>query len=212
MANLIALRQIRENELYDYVNSLLSSGLNNVSGVSGILGVSGIYGNYNGGNITVGFTGATVTGSHPLGNFNFSGISGTQIILSGDNILIGGGGGASNSSTDSYEQINISGNAINTAAPSGRNHSIYLDISSGFAGNYNGTLILPTGNKTLGDKISVCMSYEASTRPDVQIYNNTVGPNNILFSWSGDGTQTKILTEFAYTGLGYMLWDAHFIN
>jgi len=88
--NLISLKQLRQNELTDFVNGLLATGLSTVSGVSGVQGISGIYSNYNAGYITIGFTGARVTGSNPLSNFNFTGIGGLEVILSGNNILISG--------------------------------------------------------------------------------------------------------------------------
>jgi len=113
---------------------------------------------------------------------------------------------------NSYQAINITGTGINIANPQSRNHSIILNITSGFNGNYSGSLVLPTGNRVNGDRISIHANYEASTRPDVQIYSSSFGANNLLFSWSGDGTATKILVDCLYTGLGYFMFDAHFLG
>lgn len=116
------------------------------------------------------------------------------------------------SQTNSFELITMSGSPVINANSTSRNHSIILNINSGNNGNYSGSLVLPTGNRIIGDKIQIHCNYEASTRPDVQIYSASSGVNNLLFSWSGDGTATKINTEYVYTGLGYYLMNANFLG
>ena len=201
--NLISTRQLRQNELTDFVNNLLNSGLNAVSGISGINGYSGIYANYSNGIINIAYTGET--GSFATTGYvnNVSGVLSNSITVATGTIY---------NLINSYESINMSGSAVINTNSQSRNHSIILNITSGLGQNYSGSLVLPTGNRVNGDRIAVHANYQASISPNVQIYSASSGVNNLLFSWSGDGTATKILVDCLYTGLGYYLLDAHFLG
>ena len=78
------------------------------------------------------------------------------------------------------------------------------------SGAYVGTISLPHTNIAAGDANYFYLNFAASRNPVIQIFDNNTG-GALLFEWDGDGTQTNIAADFAYSGSAWYQRDAHFI-